>query len=229
MATTTNFGWSTPDDSANVKDGASAIRSLGTAIDTSLVDLKGGTTGQTLTKATNTDMDFSWATPAAGGGMTVISSGSLPTNSTTLTISSIPTTYKDLLLICSRVQGTTGTGGLKFRVNNITASNTYQSVGLITGQTTVQNSDNAMISPGLGYMITPNSSSTLTVYCYVRDYTNTNSRKHIQCDAFNGGSAATQSGHCSNTGAITSAINRIDFSNDTSNFSGGAYVLYGVN
>jgi hypothetical protein len=68
MATTTNFSWATPDDSANVKDGASAIRSLGTAIDTSLVDLKGGTTGQTLTKATNTDMDFSWATPATGGG-----------------------------------------------------------------------------------------------------------------------------------------------------------------
>ena len=36
MATTTNFGWTTPDDTALVKDGASAIRSLGSAIDTSL-------------------------------------------------------------------------------------------------------------------------------------------------------------------------------------------------
>jgi hypothetical protein len=49
MATTTNFGWSTPDDTANVKDGAAAIRSLGTAVDTTmatmvpktLVDAKG--------------------------------------------------------------------------------------------------------------------------------------------------------------------------------------------
>jgi len=36
MATTTNYGWTTPDDTSLVKDGASAIRTLGTAIDTSL-------------------------------------------------------------------------------------------------------------------------------------------------------------------------------------------------
>jgi hypothetical protein len=62
MATTTNFGWSTPDDTDLVKDGALAIRTLGSAIDTSLVDLKGGTTGQVLSKTSNTDMDFTWVT-----------------------------------------------------------------------------------------------------------------------------------------------------------------------
>jgi len=36
MATTTNYSWTTPDDSSLVKDGASAIRALGTAIDTSM-------------------------------------------------------------------------------------------------------------------------------------------------------------------------------------------------
>jgi hypothetical protein len=36
MATTTNYSWSTPDDTALVKDGAAAIRSLGTAIDTTV-------------------------------------------------------------------------------------------------------------------------------------------------------------------------------------------------
>lgn len=36
MATTTNYGWTTPNDTALVKDGAAAIRSLGSAIDTSL-------------------------------------------------------------------------------------------------------------------------------------------------------------------------------------------------
>jgi len=36
MATTTNYGWTTPDDTSLVKDGASAIRTLGSAIDTSL-------------------------------------------------------------------------------------------------------------------------------------------------------------------------------------------------
>jgi len=60
MANTTNFNWETPDDTDLVKDGAAAIRTLGSAIDTSLVDLKGGTTGQVLSKATATDMDFTW-------------------------------------------------------------------------------------------------------------------------------------------------------------------------
>lgn len=63
MANTTNFNWSTPDDTALVKDGASAIRTLGSAIDSTLVDLKGGTTGQVLSKASGTDMDFAWVAP----------------------------------------------------------------------------------------------------------------------------------------------------------------------
>jgi hypothetical protein len=60
MPSTTNFGWTTPADTDLVKDGAAAIRTLGNGIDTSLVDLKGGTTGQVLSKASNTDLDFTW-------------------------------------------------------------------------------------------------------------------------------------------------------------------------
>ena len=60
MATTTNFGWVPPDDTSLVKDGAAAIRTLGQSIDTSMADLEGGTTGQVLSKASNTDMDFTW-------------------------------------------------------------------------------------------------------------------------------------------------------------------------
>jgi hypothetical protein len=60
MATTTNFGWETPDDTDLVKDGALAMRTLGNSIDTSFVDLKGGTTGQVLSKNSNTDLDFTW-------------------------------------------------------------------------------------------------------------------------------------------------------------------------
>lgn len=66
MANTTNFGWETPDDTDLVKDGAAAIRTLAGAIDTSLVDLKGGTTGQVLAKNSNTDMDFVWSADASG-------------------------------------------------------------------------------------------------------------------------------------------------------------------
>jgi len=60
MATTTNFGWTTPDDTDLVKDGAAAIRTALSGVDTSFVDLKGGTTGQVLAKNSGTDLDFTW-------------------------------------------------------------------------------------------------------------------------------------------------------------------------
>lgn len=60
MPTTSNFGWTTPADTDLVKDGALAIRTLGNGIDTSFLDLKGGTTGQVLSKNSNTDLDFTW-------------------------------------------------------------------------------------------------------------------------------------------------------------------------
>jgi len=79
MATTTYFGWTTPDNTALVKDGASAIRSLGSAIDSSMSQLEGGTTGQILSKTSATDMAFTWinndqgditaVTTAAGSGL----------------------------------------------------------------------------------------------------------------------------------------------------------------
>jgi hypothetical protein len=72
MATTTpNFGWQVPTSTDLVKDGAVAIETLGDAIDASLVDLKGGTTGQVLAKASNTDMDFVWSADAAGISPTI--------------------------------------------------------------------------------------------------------------------------------------------------------------
>ena len=60
--TTTNFGWDIPQSTDLVKDGATAIAALGQDIDTALVDLKGGTTGQVLSKASGTDLDFTWVT-----------------------------------------------------------------------------------------------------------------------------------------------------------------------
>ena len=83
MATTTNYGWTTPDDTALVKDGASAIRTLGSSVDTTTKALNPsttlgdveyrsstantntrlgiGSTGQVLTVAGGVP---SWATPS---------------------------------------------------------------------------------------------------------------------------------------------------------------------
>jgi hypothetical protein len=51
MATTTNYSWSTPDDTALVKDGAAAIRSLGTAIDTTVFTNAGAAIAKTIVDA----------------------------------------------------------------------------------------------------------------------------------------------------------------------------------
>jgi hypothetical protein len=61
MATTTpNFGWTVPTSTDLVKDGATAIETLGDSIDASFVGLKGGTTGQVLSKTSGTDLAFTW-------------------------------------------------------------------------------------------------------------------------------------------------------------------------
>jgi hypothetical protein len=85
MATTTNYGWTTPDDTALVKDGASAIRSLGTSVDTTTKNLNPSTTlgdieYRSSTSNTNTRLGIgttgqlltvsggvpAWATDASG-------------------------------------------------------------------------------------------------------------------------------------------------------------------
>jgi hypothetical protein len=95
MATTTNFGWETPDDTDLVKDGAAAIRTALGGVDTSFVDLKGGTTGQVLAKASATDLDFAFVTPAYGKILQVV------TASTTTSTAIASETYTDTTLTAS--------------------------------------------------------------------------------------------------------------------------------
>jgi hypothetical protein len=87
MATTTNYSWTTPDDTDLVKDGAAAIRTLGSSADTTVKDLNPGTTagdidyytsgtakarvaigtaGQVLQVNSGATAP-EWAAPAAGG------------------------------------------------------------------------------------------------------------------------------------------------------------------
>jgi hypothetical protein len=124
MATTTNFGWTTPDNTDLVKNGALAIRTLGSAIDTSLVDLKGGTTGQVLTKATNTDMDFSWAssssTPRIGQVVTATTTSITSTTSagtvdvSGLSVTITPTSATSKIFITTSFNITGSTSGTNF-------------------------------------------------------------------------------------------------------------------
>jgi hypothetical protein len=83
---TTNFGWQMPTATDLVTDLPADFDVFGQAVDTDLVGLKGGTTGQVLAKASGTDLDFVWSADAAGmtnpmtttGDVIYSSSGSTP-------------------------------------------------------------------------------------------------------------------------------------------------------
>jgi hypothetical protein len=107
MATTTNYGWTTPDDTDLVKDGAAAIRTLGSSVDTSFVDLLGGTTGQVLTKASGTDLDFSFTTLDTGA-LTLVKTQTIGTTVSSVTVTdAFSATYENYLITVSGGIGST--------------------------------------------------------------------------------------------------------------------------
>lgn len=59
---TSSFGWQMPTSSDLVTDLPADFEVFGQAVDTTFAELKGGTTGQFLTKTSGTDMDFTWVT-----------------------------------------------------------------------------------------------------------------------------------------------------------------------
>jgi hypothetical protein len=71
---TSNFGWQMPTPVDLVTDLPADFEVFGQAVDTSLADLKGGTTGQILAKNSNTDMDFVWSSPNPGD-ITAVTAG----------------------------------------------------------------------------------------------------------------------------------------------------------
>ena len=140
MPTTTNFGWTTPADTDLVKDGAAAIRTLAGNIDTSLVDLKGGTTGQVLSKNSGTDLDFVFTT------ISPTPTSDSATVSTDQSTSS--TSYTDLATSGPAVTITTGTKALV--IISCEADNTGVNIATfasvaVSGATTVAASDTVAI------------------------------------------------------------------------------------
>ena len=63
---TTNFGWVMPTSTSLVTNLPADFNTFGQGVDTSMAQLKGGTTGQILSKTSATDMAFTWITPNPG-------------------------------------------------------------------------------------------------------------------------------------------------------------------
>ena len=229
MATTTpNFGWPVPTSTDLVKDGATAIEALGDSIDASMLDLKGGTTGQFLAKTTNTDMDFVWTTVAAGGGMTLLSTTTLSGASTT--ISSISQSYKSLKMFIFGMTNATADGIFRIAINGGTTAQAaimiYTNNNTPTGPVTI--GGNTYLNTVVALTRTNDDNSFVLE---IDNYTNTTSFKPYN---FNGYMRSTTPGdmYLLQSGAYsepTLAVTSLVFSNAGGNFSTGTVLLYGVN
>jgi hypothetical protein len=159
-----------------VKNGALAIRTLGSAIDTSLVDLKGGTTGQVLTKATGTDMDFSWAssssTPRIGQVVTATTTSITSTTSagivdvSGLSVTITPTSATSKIFITTSFNTTGSTAGTGYFTGlwSLLKSSTALTNGFVGGYYPSGGGVNTVAYDvvGLSYVDSPATTSATT-------------------------------------------------------------------
>jgi hypothetical protein len=243
MASTTNYNWSTPDDSALVKDGASAIRTLGTSIDTTTKNLNPSTTlgdieYRSSTANTNTRLGIGstgnvltvsggvpvWAAPAAGG-YTSIASGTL--SSTAVDLTSISQSYTDLYLVVVGAYFNTTASQCVFRYNSDSSANYNSWFALLTDATPISETNQTYTQTSRNNISTSANASTSILY--IRNYATTSAKQITASfstitDA--GGGNYWSFGSYESSTAISSIS--IRSSNGTSSFGGGTYVLYGV-
>jgi hypothetical protein len=147
MATTTNYSWSTPDDTALVKDGAAAIRTLGSSVDTTVKALNPettlgdlayrsstanvktrlglGTAGQVLTVNSGATAP-EWKDAASGGNFTLLNAGGTTLSGlATVTVSGISGKDKILVVVDSATSATANQY-VNLRLNTDTGSNYNQ-------------------------------------------------------------------------------------------------------
>ena len=180
MATTTNYGWTTPDDTALVKDGAAAIRTLGSSVDTTTKNLNPettlgdisfrsstsnvntrlgiGTNGQVLNVAAGVP---AWTT-ISSGGMSLISTTSLTGASVSLT--SIPQTFNNLQLVMKNFHPSTAA---IFRIQfNSETNSVYGWAKMRSTSTSITNNNSIAtidISDGIDGQTTGNQNSLLVM------------------------------------------------------------------
>ena len=271
---TSNFNWQMPTNTDLVSQLPADFEVFGQAVDTSLADLRGGTTGQVLKKNTNADMDFVWSADSAGmtnpmtttgdtiysssgstparlgigtagqylkvnsgatapewatlsaGGMTEIATGNL-TGSTTIRIQSIPATYKSLQLVIRNHIATNTNLSLRFRLNNDSTANRYSAAASGLSVSETYRFDSV-------YCTTDGSNTTaqgMAVF-NIHNYTNTTTWKMFDIMAITNDkttSTAIQIGRVLGAYNQTGAVNELDIFSDAGNWTGGTYILYGVN
>jgi len=182
-----------------------------------------GSTGQVLTVASGLP---SWATPASGGGMTLINSGGTTLTGASVTISSIPATYNDLQLVIRNYLPANDNGNITCRINGDSTANRHTTLTSITTENVSFAATTWEISGG-----GDNATSQTIIVLKIFDYANATTWKmgqtnfiqtyHATPTNFNMG--LRQHGY-NQTGAISS----LEIANNGGNFTSGTAYLYGV-
>jgi hypothetical protein len=209
MATTTNYSWTTPDDTDLVKDGASAIRTLGSSVDTTVKALSPGTTAGDIDYYTTSTAKArvaigtagqvlqvnsgatapEWATPAPGGGMTLINETSASALSS-ISYTSLGS-YKQLLLVWSGLRHSTTGSAFDIRFNNDSSSLYVRTSFSITAGSTTQAQDATTSAANIstGYFFGENVTGAneifdCTGYLYLDNYTSATKNKSYYGQVF---------------------------------------------
>jgi hypothetical protein len=247
MATTTNYGWTTPDDTDLVKDGAAAIRTLGSAIDTTTENLNPsttegdieyrsatadtnsrlaiGTAGQVLTVNSGEDAP-EWATLPAGGGMTLINTGGTALSGSTTTISTIPGTYKELRIYVMDFFASVGSPGMYFNADTTAANYAYSGTRLYGANLSAVIGENNATTICL--IAFPNTDQNNNLVITIPNYAETAAKKiySVHSGVKDGANnAVTMTAHSWNS---TAAITSLNFTTGGT-WSGGTVYVYGVN
>jgi hypothetical protein len=162
---------------------------------------------------------------AKTGTYTLIASNTLSSNAGTVTLSSIPATYTDLILVTNIIGN--AAQQIYFQVNGDTASN-YSST-LLEGNGTAASSTRAL-NQGVGYIsivaTTATTNPNFNAVINFMDYSNTSTYKTIINRANN---AATGVDAAVSLWRSTSSINSISITSSTSSFAAGStFKLYGI-
>lgn len=183
-----------------------------------------GANGTVLTANSALADGVEWAAPSSGG-MTLISTTTL--SGASVTLSSIPSTYKNLQLVIRNHRPATDDDNLVMRFNGDTASRYNQAAFNDANNTAISfGSSNIIIANG----IDNGTSSALTIID-INDYANTTTWKMSHnISMFPDRTTPTNSkiwktiGQYNQTGAISS----ITLYGELGNFTSGTVLLYGV-
>lgn len=162
----------------------------------------------------------------AVGGMTSITSGTLPTGSGTLTLSSIPGTYKDLMLVLRAWRPATTAAGCDLRFNNDSGNNYYYS-SQYANNTPAGGQWTSIVLNALSLSNTLLQHHAILIHDYSTAQPQLGRSYWAGRDNANViRSSTTDFGYIPSTNA---ALTRIDVILSTGNFGAGTYQLFGVN